>query len=489
MSLKQEALRGVKWTAIENVLGAVFSVASLAILARLLEPRDFGLMALANVVLGFSRLFADMGINNAIIYRQELSRRQLSTLYWMNLLAGFSIAVAVAASAIFISRFYQQPRLVPILLLIDLGLFVQVFAQQFVAILQKELKFELLSRIGIVSRFSGAVLAIVLAYEHFGVYALVLSSLATAVIASVLTVVKGLKMFCPRLEFRFAEVRSLVGFGMYQVGERALNYFASHVDAVLIGRLLGADALGVYAVAKELIMRPAQVVNPIVTRVSTPVMAKVQRDIPRMRSMYLAMINRLSSLNFPFYTAMCIFAHELTSVVLGEQWLAVVPVIQILAIFGAVRSISNPVGSLLLATGRVRRGFWWNAALLALLPMVLYAGSRWGLVGISWSLLATQIVLALATWMFLVQPLCGAGFAEYHVQIVGPVLVAVVGGLVAWSAAYFIEGDTGRLAVGLAAGGAASFAAVCAFNRDLVKDLSALFGTRGATSPNPRTDA
>jgi O-antigen/teichoic acid export membrane protein len=284
----------------------------------------------------------------------------------------------------------------------------------------------------------------------------------------------GRRIHRPRLHFRPAEVRHFFSFGAWQMGEAVINFFNSNLDSLLIGRIAGAEGLGLYSVAKQLVSRPAEIVNPVVTRVSTPVMAKVQDDLPRLRAIYLQTINHLSSLNFPIYAAIAVFAREITLLLFGEQWLPAVPLIQILAAYAAIRSTANPVGSLLLARGRVRRGFWWNVGLLLLLPAFIAIGAAWGVVGVAWSLVALQCLLLVPGWLLLVRPLCGASFAQYHAQMILPALAAAAAAVAGYVAAIPVTGSVARLAVGVAVGAAVALAIHRTWNRSFVEALASM---------------
>lgn len=474
MNLRQRALSGVRWTAAENLFNVVSGIVFIAVLARLLQPQDFGLMAIAAVVLGFSQFFADMGISNGIIHRQDVSESQLSTLYWVNVAAGLVVFGVVVALAGPLATFYREPELASVIMVAALTLLVQPFGQQFGVLLQKELHFNLLARIGMASRFCGLVAAVLLAWSGAGVYSLVYSAVLTAALETALTVAFGRRIHRPRLHFRPAEVRHFFSFGAWQMGEAVINFFNANLDSLLIGRLAGTEALGLYSVARQLVMRPAEIVNPIVTRVSTPVMAKVQDDLARLRAIYLQTINHLSSLNFPIYAAIAVFAREITLLLFGEKWLAAVPLIQILAAYAAVRSTANPVGSLLLARGRVRRGFWWNVGLLVVLPAFIAVGATWGVAGVAWSLLAMQCLLLVPGWLLLVRPLCGASFPQYHAQLIVPALAAAAAALAGFLAASAVPGTIPRLAAGLAAGAAVTLLIYRAWNRGFLQALAAM---------------
>lgn len=422
------------------VIVAVLQLAQLAILARFLDPSAFGLMALVMVVIGFSQAFLDMGISNAIIHKQEITKDQLSTLYWVNIFAGLALFFIIVLIAPFISEFYKEPELTKLILIISLTFIIQPFGQQFMVLWQKQLRFSEIAKIDIVNKSVSLVVSVYLAYIGYGVYAMVFGALSGVVSQTIQFVFIGLKEYRPGFVFKIGEVREFLSFGAYQMGEKTINYFNFQIDTILIGKLLGVEALGIYTVAKQIIMTPARIINPIITKVTFPVMAKLQDDIPRLKKIYLKTINYLSSVNFPIYVFIFIFAHEIVLIIFDEKWLEAVYIMKVLSIWGAMRSIGSPVGSLLLARGKANWGFWWNLGVFCYRPIGIYVGSYWGLEGVSWALVFLSFPLGmLASWYFLVRNLCDAGFIEYHKEIFIPAVVAVISGVMVHLSTYYIN--------------------------------------------------
>lgn len=438
MSLKAQAISGVKWTTISTVITTILQLIQLSILARLLDPSAFGLMALVMMVIGFSQAFLDMGISNAIIHKQKITKDQLSTLYWVNLLAGFVLFIVISAISPLVASFYHEPKLKILIILAGLAFLIQPFGQQFMVLWQKEMRFSEIAKIEIISKFISLIVSVYFAYEGYGVFALVIGMIAGVVSQTVQFMYLGLQEYRPSFVFRLSEIKEFLSFGAYQMGERTINYFIFQIDTILIGKLLGIEALGIYTIAKQIIMRPAQIINPIVTKVTFPAMAKIQDDTVRLKNIYLKTINYLSSINFPIYAFIFIFAHDIVMVMFGEKYFEAIYIMQILAIWGAIRSTGNPIGSLLMAKGKANWGFWWVLGVSFYLPVGIYVGSHWGLEGVSWGLVFLSFPLMIANWYFLVRPLCGAGFVEYHKQIAVPAIVAFCAGAVSFlSIMYF----------------------------------------------------
>jgi len=407
-SLKTQAAAGVKWTGASTAGRTVLQFAQIAVLAHLLSPSDFGLMGMMLVVLGFAEAFADMGISNAIIHRQNATREQLSSLYWLNMLSGIVVFAAVWAAAPLIVSLFHERRLAGLVFWVALIFVITPVGQQFQILLQKELRFRTLAAVEVTATGVGVAVSIVAAFLGQGVLSLIWGQLANAATRSTLLAGIGWRAWPPALRFQRSDLKGYLSFGLYQMGERSITYFNQRLDQILIGSLLGASALGYYTLAFNLAILPVARINPVITRVAFPVFAKVQDDCDRLRRGYMKVLSVLSMTNFPLLVGLAVLAPVFVPVVFGGQWLPSVVLLQILCFVGLVRTQMNPIGSLLLARGRADLGFHWNAALLASQVIGVWAGARMGgVVGVAISLLALHSLYLGLSYVFLIKPVLG----------------------------------------------------------------------------------
>lgn len=434
MHLRQKVISGVKWTSLSSMTIAILQILQISILARFLSPEDFGLMAIVMVIIGFSRIFSDMGISNAIIHHQDTTPDQLSSLYWLNIASGIFLFLIIASVSSYIADFYNQPELINLLILLASSFIILSIGNQYRVLFQKDLQFNIMAKIEITAAVITFSVAVVLAVQDFGVYALAYATLVNAIVSSGLFLVLGLKKHKPSFVYKHSEIKKYLSFGMFQMGDNTLNYFNSQIDVILIGKLLGAETLGTYAIAKQLVMRPFQIINPILTKVAFPTMSKVQNNQEKLKNIYLKIIDLLGTVNFPIYAFVILFAHEIVLVMFGAQWLAVVPIIQILALSVAIITIGNPVGSLLLAKGKANWGFYWNLMQLLIIPIVIYLSSFEGIVMIAWSIVILKIIFVIPAWYMLLYPLIRVGFIEYILKIMTPLVITII----SFSASYYL---------------------------------------------------
>lgn len=407
-------------------------LAQIVVLTRFLDKEDFGLMAMALFVIGISGIFIDMGISNVIIHKQKVNKYQLSTLFWLNILMGLGIYLMVILFSPLIAQFYTTPDLKGVIDLTAVSFLILPWGQQFEALLRRDLKFKALSIRDISSKGIGLVVAVFLAYRGFGVYSLVYANLITVFISVALLVILGFRDYRPKLLFSYSSLKSkgFFSFGFYQMGEKLLNYFNANFDTILIGKILGMEALGLYNIAKVVAMKPYQILNPIITKVAFPIFAKVQNEVPRLKRAYLNVILALTSANAPIYILIIILAKPLVQIVFGPEWIEAAPILQLLVVVSLCNSIGNPVGSLQLARGRADWGFYWNLGMFVFMPLTIWAGSFYGLLGVAYAVAIFKIIITLLpSWYFFIRPLCHAKFGEYLFSFTNPTALALAAGL------------------------------------------------------------
>jgi O-antigen/teichoic acid export membrane protein len=426
MSLRRQAISGIKWTGAASLINAFIQLLQLAILTRFLEPAEFGLMALVMAVVSFSQTFVDMGVSNAIIYKEKISKQQLSSLYWLNIFIGIIFFILLNSVSSFISNFYDNKELTSLINIIAITFLIRPWGQQFLVLLQKRLQFNIISKVDVISRLISFITIVILAYMGFGVYALAIGALTFTLFTAIGYMFFGRKFHKPTLHFKMRSLKEFLSFGLYQMGENILRFFSAEFDTILIGKLLGLEALGVYNVSKNLITKPYMVINPIITKVAFPLMSQIKGDIVRLRSVFLKIVNNLAYVNIPIYIMISFFARPLVLILFGAEWLNAVPIIQILSFTYLFRALGNPSGSLLLSQGKANIAFYWNLSVFALYPISILIGYNWGIIGVTIATLVLQILLFFPNWKFIVFKICQADIWTYSEKIITPLVSVLI---------------------------------------------------------------
>ncbi len=445
---------------------ALLQFAQMAILARLLAPADFGLMAVVFSVILFMQVFTDLGVSNAIIHHKEVSRHQLSSLYWLNVLVSLGLMLLVMVSSPFVSGVvFKQPALQPILMTISTNYLVLASGQQLRVMAQKNLHFSVLSKIELVAGLAGFATAVGWAWYAPSVYAIVAGVLINGIVQSCLLWLFAAQGWRPEFRLDLREIRAFLQFGGFVLADSFVNSFNRQVDVLIGGALFPAATLGLYSLPRNLNLRFAGIINPVITRVALPVMAKMQHDREFLKKVYLKTMRMAASVNFPVYLALMVFSKEVVLLVFGIKWVAAAPLLSYLAVWGMLRSTGNPVGSLLLAVGRPDLSFKWNLALLFVIPPILWIGVRWGIEGLALSQAALMAALLIPAWYFLIRPSCGASGREYAVSLLEPLLCALIAVAVGYVAAMPLSSPLLRLMCAASAVLPAYVASSYVFNR------------------------
>jgi lipopolysaccharide exporter len=426
LTLKQKTYSAIRWTTIGSAVRVLLQIAQLAVLARLLSPADYGLMAMVSVVLALAAIFADMGMNSAYVQRQSVSEFERSSLFWVNIAVSSAFTLLVLVTSPLLAYWFGDARLTPLLMLAASTFVISALGQQIRMSAEKAMNFRPLILIEVAAALLGFAAAVVCAFVGLGVYALLLGGVVNAASSTALAWIYLANGWRPLWRFRLVDVRGYTRFGGALVASNFVNELNRNIDLLLGGRMLGATALGLYSLPRQVVFQVQGVVNPVVTRVGFPLVSQIQTDLPRVRVVYLKSLNMTSSINAPLYMGLAYFAPQVVGIVLGDKWLEIADLLRILAVWSLIRSTGNPVGSLLLGMGRADLALKWNLAMLMVLPPALWAGSGFGTQGLAWTLLASSIVMFIPGWYVLVWSQCKAGLWEYCLATLKPILLAVV---------------------------------------------------------------
>lgn len=474
MTIRNAAFSAIRWTSLAMVGRALIAFAQIVTLSRILDPADFRLVAIAVTIVSIGIVFTDMGISSALIRFRDVTTDELNSLFWLNVILGGVVTLVVAAGSPLIAAFYGDARLVSLVLLASTVFFVTGLGQQQRAIAEKNLRFDVLFKIDIASALFGFGLAVVTALLGFGAMSIVAGNLANAGGVTLLSWIMLADGWRPKASFNFAAARRFIAFGSNVVAISMFNALALSGDIILGGRLITGASLGYYFQPRDLCMRIMFVVNPIVTRVSFPLLASVAHDKARVRSVYLKAMKMTASVNFPIYAFLAVFGPEVVAIALGPKWVDSAPIMRVLAIWCAVRSVGNPVGSLLFATGETKRAIYSALGVAIAVFVFVYLGAPFGILGIPVALTILYLILIPVFWATLVRPACGAGFVEYHRVLLLPALTTICAALAGVAVLQLIDGTLARLVVGGTAGILAYLASSWLINREWLMSMAEL---------------
>jgi O-antigen/teichoic acid export membrane protein len=357
MSLRARTIEAVGWTSGAKTAQHVLQFGLSIILMRTLGPDPFGLIAMILVFSGFVAIFGELGFSSALVQRQDLREEHRSTTFWLNLAMAAVLASITYLAAPFIAAFYREPLLAPMTTWMSLAFLLS--APGFVprALLQKALRFDVLAKADVAALGVSGAAAIAVAGAGGGAWSLVTQQLVAAAATSALLL--WLVGWHPRARWSQQALRELFGYGAGLTGFKLINYWARSADKLLIGRLLGSEALGLYSRAYSLMLLPLTHVVSVLTPVMLPALSSIQGDRARVRGAFLRVINLLTFVTFPMALGLAVVAEPFVLGLLGADWRAVIPLTQILAFVGVTQAVCNPTGWIYTSQGRTDWMFWW----------------------------------------------------------------------------------------------------------------------------------
>jgi len=354
------------------------------LVARFLSPADFGVMGVALLVLSLLEMLATTGYNQALVQKKADISGYLDTAWTVSVVRGLALGVIVYLGSPVAATFFQEPRAVSVLRVMALSPVITGFVSPGLVKLNKDLHFKKLVLFEATRSFLGATVTVVLALLLRSVWSLVAAALFGGVVYSFGSYL--VHPYRPGLDFRWEMARELWGFGRWILGNRILHYLFNDGDDWLVGRLLGAQALGFYQTAYRLGCAPTTEITSVFSQVALPTFSKLQDDISKSRRAYLRILQVVMFASTPVALGILLVARDSVTVFLGQDWLPMVVSLQILVCWGWLRSFRATTGPILLAQGRpdlVLKFTVFKVAVLAALIVPL--SRRWGIAGTSWA--------------------------------------------------------------------------------------------------------
>ena len=360
----------------------------------------------------------DMGLTSAIFHRQEISKKEYSSLYWINLAFGILVFIIIYFLSPFIADFYDSPILSSLIVIMATTVIFAGLGNQFRTVEQKNLNFKIIAITELTSAILSLIAAIIMAANGFGIYALVFSALIQYSLPNIFFFLRGWITSPMLFHFNLKESFLFLRIGVFEVGSQFVNYFNRDMDIIIIGKVFSPEILGGYSLAKQLVFKPAQIINPIITKVSNPLLAKFQDSLSSLKKNYLKLINIVSSVNFFVYLLVFLFAPIIVKILYGSEYSNIVILVRILSIYMYIRSIGNPIGSLVIATGRTDISFVWNIFSLLVMPAFIFIGTQFSAEAVAYAMVAGILALFVPNWWLLVKRMTGASLLDFSKAVV-----------------------------------------------------------------------
>ncbi len=389
--LKGRSVRGGMVTVGAQGVRFALQLGSTAVLARLLTPADYGLVAMVAVVMNFAMMFKDMGLSMATVQKAEINHGQISNLFWFNVVVSFCLFIVVIALSPVVAWFYGEPRLTAITMALACSFILGGLTVQHQALLRRQMQFGKLALVEVGAMLGGITVAVASALLGAEYWALVYMQIANALVMAI--TVWFACNWRPTRPKRGTGVKPMLAFGGHLTGFGFVNYFARNLDKLLIGKVWGGVQLGLYSKAYGLLTLPLSQINAPISAVAIPTLSRLQGDAEKYRKYYLKAISLIAFISMPLVMYMFVMSEEIIHLVLGEQWTGAARIFRVLGIGAFVQPISVTAGWVFVSTGHADRMFRWAIIAVPIIILSFMVGLPFGAYGVALSYSIANVIL------------------------------------------------------------------------------------------------
>jgi PST family polysaccharide transporter len=393
LNLKESSVRGAVFTAVGGGLDFGLRILSTLILARLLIPEHFGLIGMVTAITGMAERLSSMGLSTATIQTAEINYKQCSNLFWINFAGGCVLGMALCALAPVIADFYNDERLVPIILAISTNFLWKGLTVQHMALLHRQMKQPQIAGNQLAVNFLSNCLAVALAFYGLGYWALVWRDVISGFLYAI-----GVWVLCPWLPgipSRDTKIGGLLRFGRDMTFTQILVALSFHIDSLLLGKFAGPTALGLYRQAYNLMMTPIEQLETPIWTISQSGLSRLQDDPERYRRYYQQILFVVNLATIPLGAFVVIYAKEIVSVVLGQKWMEAVIFLQIFGVAAAIQPAAGTISLVLVTFGKTQKNFLLVLANSLVTVISMAVAIPWGAVGICLAKVSATVFMLL----------------------------------------------------------------------------------------------
>ena len=436
MSLKQKTISGFTWSFIEVVSkqGVVFIIG--IILARLLTPREFGLIGMTTIFMAFSQSFIDSGFGQALVRKQNCSQADFSTVFYFNLLVGFIMAGVLFFAAGYIAVFFNETKLKLIVQVISIGLIIQSFSVIQFVLLIKEIDFKTQTKISVISSLSAGAIGIYMAYNDFGVWSLVAKYLAGLTFTTIL--LWFWSSWKPSLTFSFKSLKELFSFGSKLLASNLINRIYENVYLLVIGKYFSAAELGYYTRANQFKDIFSKNLSVVIQRVSYPALASIQDETIKLKEYYRILIKSSMFIVFIIGIGIIIMAEPLILLLIVEKCLTSVLFLQLLSVAGIFYPLQEINKNMLKVIGRTDIILYIEIVIKIIVVPVIIVGIYLGIEELIYGIIFISIVSFLVNSYFAGKRINYLLFQQIH-DISGAFIICFIAGILSFLSGVFLE--------------------------------------------------
>lgn len=390
-SIKQKAVRSIFWVFIIRIFDLIFNFTRIIILAKLLSPKDFGVMGIALLTISTLETFTQTGFRTALIQKKENVNTYINTAWTFEILKAIFLFFIIYWVSPFVANFFNSAYTESIIKVIGVSILFRAFTNIYVIYFQKELEFNKQFIYQLTGTLSDFIVSIIMVFLLKNVWALVSGWVARNFFMCVISyIIHPLK---PSFELNFRKIKNLWNYGRWVLTSNILTFIITQGDDILVGKLLGPISLGLYRVAYRVSNMPATEISHIISKVSFPTYSKLQTNLSYLKSAYLKILKITSFLSFFITGLIFVLAPDFVNIFWGQKWSSVIPVIQIMVIAGLIRSLAVISGSLFYGIGKPHIDTRWQLVRLFIMSIFIFPLTlKWGIIGTSIAVLISIFV-------------------------------------------------------------------------------------------------
>ena len=435
MNIKQKTIQGVFWAAIQNWGSQAGSLLVFIILARLLSPGDFGLVALANVIIIFTQVFVEQGLAAALIQRPELSSKYINTVFWTQIFLACVLTTITFISASLLAEIFHQPQLTSIIQWLSILFVISALGHTQRALVKRKFNFQVLANAALLGIFLAGIVGIFMAFNGWGAWSLVGQQMTYESVEVI--VLWWANSWRPKWQFSETHLFEVLHFSINLLGEKLVVFFNQRTDQLLIGYFLGEVALGYYAIAHRILQVMTQLLIETIIQVALPTLSRLQNDSQRFLDTLYRGTLFTSLIAFPVFLGVIILAPEIVTILFGEKWREAIPILQILIFAGIIRAVSLFQRAAYVAMGKPSLQFKLGLlnAIFNLIACLLAV--KWGILAVAMAyVLSDYLVFPIGQW--LLTKVIAISWKTYLSQFLAPITCTIIMTLMIFITQYLV---------------------------------------------------
>ena len=416
MSDRSVAIKGGFWTTISTVVTMLTQMLRLIILTRFLEKSDFGVVAITNTVITLCLTFTDLGFASVIMYKKDLTKEEYSSLYWIQTILFLLIFILLVITSPYVANYYNENILTSLIVISGLSVVGQAIGKLYDSVLLKAYLFKTLAYRNIVTSVISLLVAWLMAAQGYGVLSLVYSTLIQIILLNIWNIVSGYRLQPLVLCLKIKLIMPLIRIGLYQTGTHILDFISNKIDVVIIGKLLGMDVLGVYDLAKELVIKFTSLIRTVVSKVALPIIANNNDNDKAVIERFLTVTKVVAYLCTPICITLAVFSEPVVKILYGDKFQDAIPIVSLFAVGTIISSLTSFFDMLGVAKGRTDLNFLQTVSRIILTTPVVIITSYISVLAVVWGQLAIGVVTTCLFWYIVVMHTYPMSVKKYFSQ-------------------------------------------------------------------------